>query len=127
MPFLEEVEEVVSLNSWAFGKLEVHEMPLISRMDSQMIHLPSLEVNPLHVIFNINEVLVATRFNKAKYQRVPPCSVVLKPRLKEFLEICVITLALGSRPRQGGCKVASQERGMGITSHVPGSAKSVRE
>jgi hypothetical protein len=39
----------------------------------------------------------------------------------------VATLALGSRLRQGGCKVASQEGGPGITSHVPKSAKSVRE
>ncbi len=37
-----------------------------------------------------NEVFVVTRFNKAKYQRVPPRSVVFKPRLKEFLEICVL-------------------------------------
>jgi hypothetical protein len=37
-----------------------------------------------------NEVLVVTHFNKARYQRAPPCSVVFKPRLKEFLEICVL-------------------------------------
>jgi hypothetical protein len=39
----------------------------------------------------------------------------------------VATLALGSRPRQGGYKVMGQEGGPRVTSHAPGSAKSVRE
>ncbi len=67
MPFLEDVEEVVSPNSWAFGELEVHEMPSTSRVDSQMIHLPSLEVSLLHVIFDLNKVLITTRVNKTRY------------------------------------------------------------
>jgi hypothetical protein len=54
---------------------------------------------------------------------------------KDFWNACcdnsmfdgVATLALGLRPRQGGCKVAGQEGHLGVTSHVPGSAKSVRE
>ncbi len=37
-----------------------------------------------------------------------------------------VTLALGSRPRQGDCKVASQEGGLGVASHVLESAKSAR-
>jgi hypothetical protein len=55
-----------------------------------MIHLPSLEVSLLHVIFDLNKVLVATHFNKVRYQRSPPRNLVFKPRLKEFLEICVL-------------------------------------
>jgi hypothetical protein len=56
----------------------------------------------------------------------------------------VITLALGSRPRQRGCKVAGQEEGnpgvkakalqgcgprgsLGVSSHTPGSVENVRE
>jgi hypothetical protein len=39
----------------------------------------------------------------------------------------VATLALGSQPKQGGCKVAGQEGGPGITSHAPENANSVRE
>jgi hypothetical protein len=35
----------------------------------------------------------------------------------------VATLALGSRPRQGGCKVAGQQGSSGVTFHVVGSAK----
>jgi hypothetical protein len=38
----------------------------------------------------------------------------------------VVTLALGLRPKQGGCKVPGQKGDPGITSHAPGSAKSVR-
>jgi hypothetical protein len=33
-------------------------MPSISRVDSPMPCLPSLEMNPLHVIFDMNEVFV---------------------------------------------------------------------
>jgi hypothetical protein len=36
----------------------------------------------------------------------------------------IATLALGSRPKR---RVASQEGDLGVTSHAPGSAKSVRE
>jgi hypothetical protein len=43
------------------------------------------------------------------------------------LNFFVATLALGSQPRQGGCKVMGQEGGPRVTSHVPGSAKSVKE
>jgi hypothetical protein len=39
----------------------------------------------------------------------------------------ITTLALGSRPRQGGCKVVGQEGGLGVTSHDPEGAKSLRE
>jgi hypothetical protein len=40
--------------------------------------------------------------------------------------LTVTTLTLGSRPRQGGCKGASQERDPGVRSHSPMSAKNVR-
>jgi hypothetical protein len=43
-----------------------------------------------------------------------------------LVNVPVTTLALGSQPRQGGCKVAGQEGDPGITSHAPESAKSVR-
>jgi hypothetical protein len=38
----------------------------------------------------------------------------------------VATLALGSRPRQGGCKVVGQEGDLEVTSHALENAKSVR-
>jgi hypothetical protein len=40
--------------------------------------------------------------------------------------VVVVTLALGSRPRQGGYNIADQERGPGVTSHAPRSAKGVK-
>jgi hypothetical protein len=43
---------------------------------------------------------------------------------KSFL---VATLALGLQPRQRGYKVTSQEGGPEVTSHVPRSAKNVKE
>jgi len=41
--------------------------------------------------------------------------------------LIVTTLTLGSQPRQGGCKVAGLVVDPRVTSHAPGSAKSVRE
>ncbi len=38
----------------------------------------------------------------------------------------VVTLALGSRPRQGGYKVVGQDEGPRVTSHAPESAKSAK-
>jgi hypothetical protein len=49
-----------------------------------------------------------------------------KLKLKKTQNVSVATLALGSRPRQGGYKVAGQERDLGVTSHAFRSAKSVR-
>jgi hypothetical protein len=37
--------------------------------------------------------------------------------------IIVVTVALGSQPRQGGCKVVGQEGSPGIMPHAPRSAK----
>jgi hypothetical protein len=44
-----------------------------------------------------------------------------------MVTLIVATLALGSRPRQGNCKVVGLVVDPGVTSHAPGSAKSVRE
>jgi hypothetical protein len=45
------------------------------------------------------------------------------PQINKPRKWGVVTLALGSRPRQGGCKVAGQEGSLGVTYHVPRSAK----
>ncbi len=63
-------------------------MPQISRLDSPVPCLPSLEGNPLHVIFYRNKVFVTKHFDKVGYQRAPPCTIVFRPRLKEFLKRC---------------------------------------
>jgi hypothetical protein len=48
-------------------------------------------------------------------------------RIVEDGRLIVATLAFGSWPRQGGCKVAGLIVDSGVTSHALGSAKSVRE
>jgi hypothetical protein len=40
-------------------------------VDSPMPCLPSLEVSPLHVIFDLNGVLVTTCFDRGRYQKAP--------------------------------------------------------
>ncbi len=52
------------------------------------------------------------------------CNIFYK--FQDLFSHCVATLALGLRPRQGGCKVVGQKGDPGVTSHAPGSAKSVR-
>jgi hypothetical protein len=53
---------------------------------------------------------------------------VLGKELHLVQKICseegVATLALGSRLKQGGCKVGGQEEGPKVTSHAPKSARS---
>ncbi len=44
-------------------------------------------------------------------------------QIKLHNEVHVTTLALGLRPSQGGCKVASQEGSPRIMPHAPKSAK----
>ncbi len=68
MSFSKETKELELPNSWTFGELELHEMPLTLGMDSPMPHSPSLEVSPLHVIFYLNGVFVATCFNRGKVE-----------------------------------------------------------
>jgi hypothetical protein len=54
-----------------------------------MIHLLVVEVSPFHVIFDLNEVLVTTHFNKGGYGKPTFRTIILKHGLKELLEICV--------------------------------------
>jgi hypothetical protein len=48
--------------------------------------LPSLEVNPLHVIFYLNGVLVTTYFDRGGCRRTPSCTIIVMLELKNFLE-----------------------------------------
>jgi len=49
--------------------------------------LPSLQMSPLHVIFYLNGVFIATCFDKGACPRAP--SQIVKLGLKELLERCV--------------------------------------
>jgi len=59
-----------SPNSCVFVELKMDEMPLTSGVDSLVFRSLVMEVNPFHVIFNLNGVLVATHFNKGGYGNV---------------------------------------------------------
>jgi len=72
-------EEVELPNSRSLSEQKLHKMPSTSRINFPMSRSPSSKVSPLHVISNWNGVLVATCFNKGKYQRAPSWPIVLKP------------------------------------------------
>jgi hypothetical protein len=43
-----------------------------------------MEVNPFHMIFNLNGVLIITHFDRGSH------TVIIRPGLKEFLEKCLV-------------------------------------
>jgi hypothetical protein len=56
---------------------------------SSMPYSPSLKVGPLYVVFDLNKVLVTTRFDRGGYWKVPSCIFVFNLKFKKFLERCV--------------------------------------
>jgi hypothetical protein len=56
----------------------------IKFVDFAMLHSHALEVSPFHVMFYLNIVLIMTCFNKCSH------TIILHPRLKEFLEKCLM-------------------------------------
>ncbi len=87
MPFLKEVENrkenMESPNSCTVVEVGLDEIPSTSNVDSEMPHSPIAKVNPFHVIFDLDGVLIATHFDKGS------CIIILCPRLKEFIKKCL--------------------------------------
>ncbi len=79
-----------SPNSRTVIELGLDEIPLTSGGDSLVPLLPSPKVSSFHVIFDLNKVLIATRFDKGGYGKVASHTVILQPRLKELLEKCLM-------------------------------------
>jgi hypothetical protein len=52
------VEELESPNSRSLSEQKLHEVSSISRINFPMSCLPSLKASPLHVIYNLNGVLL---------------------------------------------------------------------
>jgi hypothetical protein len=75
-----QVEDVESPNSRTVVEVGSDEIPLTLGVDSLVLCSHATKVNPFQMIFDMNEILIATRFNKGS------CIVILRPRLKEFLE-----------------------------------------
>ncbi len=73
-----------SPNSPTVIEVSLDEIPLTSDVDFEMPHLLAMEVNPFHVIFDLNGILIATCFNKGSH------IVILHLVLKEFLEKCLV-------------------------------------
>ncbi len=71
-----------SPNSRVAVELGLDEIPLASTFDFIVLCLLTMEVNPFHVIFYLNKVIIATCFDKGFH------SVILRPGLKEFLKKC---------------------------------------
>ncbi len=76
-------------NSCASVELGLDEMPLTLRVESQVPHSPIAQMSPFHVIFYLNGVLVVTHFDRGGYHKAPSRTIILQPRLKEFLNKCV--------------------------------------
>jgi hypothetical protein len=78
-----QVEGVESPNSCVAVEVNLDEIPSASGFDSVVLHLLVVKVTPFHVIFNLNEIMIVTCFNKTFH------TTILHPRLKEFLEKCL--------------------------------------
>ncbi len=77
-------------NSHIVVEVNLDEIPSTSGGDSLVLRLLTLKVSPFHVIFNLNGVLIATRFDKGGYGNVAFRTIILHPRLKEFLKKCLV-------------------------------------
>jgi hypothetical protein len=77
------MEKVESPNSRAVVEVSLDEIPSTSSVDSLVLHSHVEEVNPFHVIFNLNEGCITTCFDKGSH------TIILHPRLKEFLRKCL--------------------------------------
>jgi len=84
--FLEEAKDVESPKFMHHHSIEI---PLTSGGDSLVPCSPASKMSPFHVIFNLNGILITTDFDKGGYGKATSRTAILRPRLKEFLEICL--------------------------------------
>jgi hypothetical protein len=61
---MHQVEDVELPNSHKVVEVGLDEIPSTLGVDSEVLHFPLVEVKPIHVIFDLNGVLIATRFDK---------------------------------------------------------------
>jgi hypothetical protein len=73
-------------------EIEKDDIPFASvvLMEFNVLHSPPTEVTGLHVIFDLNGVLVAKWVRVFYTLMVPSSSLILKPRLKDFLTTCLV-------------------------------------
>ncbi len=88
--------------SWPFSKPYFDKMFSISSLaiNSQVSQSPWLEVSPLHVMFDINGVLLAKCFEVIQnnfltwHQRIPFCTFIMRLELKELFKRCIMQFIL---------------------------------
>jgi hypothetical protein len=75
-----------SPNSHEVVAIGLDEIPSTLGVDAKMPRLPTVEVNLLHTIFDLNGVLIVTHFNRGFH------AIILYFGLKNFLEKCLTQL-----------------------------------
>ncbi len=73
-----------SPNSRTIVTIGLDEIPSISIVNSLVPYSPTAKASPFHVIFYLNEIMIATHFNKGFH------TIIFHPGLKEFLEKCLV-------------------------------------
>jgi len=81
-----QTEDMESLNSHEVVAIGLDEIPSTLGVDAEMLRLPMAEVNLLHMIFDLNEVLIVTHFNRRFH------TIIFYFGLKKFLEKCLTQL-----------------------------------
>jgi hypothetical protein len=79
-----QAKNLESLNSCAIVVVRLDEIPLTLNVDSKVLHSHVAKVNPFHVTFDLDEILIATRFDRGS------CTVILHLGLEEFIEKCFV-------------------------------------
>jgi hypothetical protein len=70
-------------NSFEIVAVNLDEIPSTSNVDFAVLRLLIAKVNPFHVIFDLNGIFIATRFDKGSH------TIIFCFGLKEFLEKCL--------------------------------------
>jgi len=78
-----QAKNVESLNSRAIVVVSLDEIPSTLSVDSKLSHSHVAKANPFHVTFNLDEILIATCFDRGFY------TVILQLGLEEFVEKCL--------------------------------------
>jgi hypothetical protein len=80
------MEDAESPNSCTIVELSLDEIPSIPSGNSHVPRFLVVDVRSSHVIFNLNGILITTCFQKGGHGKYAFHTIILKPRLKEFLE-----------------------------------------
>jgi len=83
-----QAKNVESLNSRAIVVVSLDEIPSTLSVDFELSHSHVAKANPFHVTFDLDEILIVTRFDRGF------CTVILQLGLEEFVEKCFAQLQI---------------------------------